>query len=176
PLSAEDARAATAPKREAAAIPSWAVGVWKCDTTLGQVRVQLAISLGDDSSYTTSMRLTNASGEVTEGKEAGTFQVEGRAFVFTPFSGKDNGVAVRRKFVSEGGYLWILFSEIGYQLPFTKNRPEQATTTTTAPAATTAPAPVTVLPATQPGRTSRGQDSDRGQRNGILPRLNRGRK
>jgi hypothetical protein len=181
PLSADEARPAETPGRHALAVPAWAIGTWKCDSTVRQERVRMTIALRNDWSYTYSLHITDSSGDISEGSGEGTFQVGPRYLVFTPSSGKDKGTPIKRDYVSEGGYLWIKFREFeDYQLPFAKSKPEQATATTVAPANKPAPALTsTVVPASmsqRPPSTARVDDSDRGQRTGILPRVHRGRK
>jgi hypothetical protein len=176
PLSVAESRVAEASVRDALAVPSWAVGTWKYEGTVRQERVQMTIALRSDWSYAYSLRIADASGEVSEGSSEGTFQIGSRDLVFTPSTGKDKGTPTTRNIESQGGYLWIKFREFGdYQLPFAKSKPEPATAA--AASTTTAPAPVTTVAPSPTGRPNHGQDSDRGQRNSILPRVvNRGRK
>src|SRR5262249_30258549 len=117
--------------------------------------------------------------ELSKGSGEGTFQLGSRDLILTPSSGKDKGTAITRSYLTEGGYLWIKFREFeNFQLPFAKQKLQEATTTTTASGNATAAAPATtVAPANRGRRTNtpaQTQGFERERRTGILPRGHRG--
>jgi hypothetical protein len=104
-----------------ATIPSWLVGVWKCDSNLNRGCIQMNAVFTAEGTYHMSLRYTNESGEFTPWvEERGSLQVGTAELIFTASTGQKKGVAVARKYVTEKGLLWITFQEIRYQFPFTK--------------------------------------------------------
>jgi hypothetical protein len=137
PVSAGSVSSTSNPARTSAPIPSWVVGTWKCDTHLSDTRIQLILAFGHEGAYELCMRHTNEFGQFTAWtSQRGTFQVGSGEFAFLASSGNNKDTPVARKFVSEGGYLWITFSEISYQLPFARLSPDGASGNTAAPPVT----------------------------------------
>jgi hypothetical protein len=112
---------AAAPATSRPELPSWLVGVWKCDTSLNNVTVQMNATFAREGIYQISLRRTENSGRFTPWtEERGSLHVENSQLIFTASTGDQKGVAIARKYVIEGGRLWITFHEAGYQFPFTK--------------------------------------------------------
>ena len=124
--------AATNSRRASVTVPSWLVGTWKYDNKVKETRIQLVLSFGNDGAYELGLRHTNQSGQFTPwATERGTFQVGSAEIVFVASGGNSKDVPMARKYVRDGGYLWITFPEIGYQLPF--SRPSPVATSASAP-------------------------------------------
>jgi hypothetical protein len=120
------------------------VGTWKYDNKVKETRIQLVLSFGNDGAYELGLRHTNQSGQFTPwATERGTFQVGSAEIVFVASGGNSKDVPMARKYVRDGGYLWITFPEIGYQLPFSRPSPEATSASKSTPPVTeSAPASV----------------------------------
>jgi hypothetical protein len=98
--------------------PAWLVGTWKCKCQLEGKSIEMYVTFGRDGKYEMGLRRANEqSADTPWQQERGTFQVGSAEIAFFASNGD---AAVTRKYVREGGYLWISFHEVGYQLPFSK--------------------------------------------------------
>lgn len=156
--------------RTSTTVPSWVVGTWKCDNKLNDIHIQMTLTFGNDGAYELYLRHTNEFGQFTEWTgERGTFQIGSGAFVFLAAGGKNKDVPVTRKYVSEGGYLWITFPEIGYQLPFAR---PSATASSASPATPPVTTENTRAYVPQPVYVPGGS----GTRTGVPGRVHHGRR
>jgi hypothetical protein len=104
-----------------AEIPSWLIGVWKCDTSLNNISIQMNASFIREGAYQISLRHTDDSGRFTPWRgERGSLHLGHGQLIFTASTGQKKGIAIARKYVIEGCRLWITFHEAGYQFPFVK--------------------------------------------------------
>ncbi len=174
PVTKNSTQAVASVERTRASVPTWLVGKWKCDTKLDDTTIQMVAELGRDGRYELCLRHSNEFGTFTKWThEYGGFEVGAEELVLMPAVGPHKDSTVKRKFAVEGGYLWLSFKEIGYQLPFTRPSASKATQTpSAAPSAPSyAPAPAYVyVPAPNYVRP------DNGGNRGLTPgRHHRGR-
>jgi hypothetical protein len=160
----------TNPTRSNATIPSWVVGAWKCDTKLKNARLQMVVTFGSEGAYRLALRHTNESGQFTAwAEERGTFRVGSGEFVFSASSGNNKDVPVTRKYVREGGSLWITFNEISTQLPFTRGGIESLARVPASP-------PVTAANPLAPVPQQVSVPAGSGQRTSVPGRVHPGRR
>jgi hypothetical protein len=146
-------------------IPAWLVGVWKCDTNLNKVSIQMNATFAREGTYQIFLRHTdNSGGYAPWREERGSLQVGNGQLIFTASTGQKRGVGIARKYVIEGGRLWITFQEAGYQFPFTKAEAKAQVEELAETVAPPPPPSETVAPTWTPAPAN--ESSDRSARRG----------